>query len=314
MGIIPSLIFAFVFVITLFPANVLGDHHAAAPGPGPYCGPPEEDDRDLIQFAMNLEFFEAEYFLHGALGVGLDYFHPEYAMGGPPPYGAQKANLDPVTRKIIEEFGYQEIGHLRAIVQTVGGFPRPLYNLSREQFAQVFDQAVGHKLHPPFDPYANSVNYLLSCYVIPYMGLVGYEGMIPNLDYYHTKKLVGGLMGVEAGQDAVLRTMLYKIAFEKVEPYGITVADFTIGISKLRNELARCGIKDEGLFVPLELGAENRTESNILSADANSLTYGRLPSEIMRVVYGTGNESIPGGFLPEGGNGRIARSYLEKVY
>lgn len=302
---IVSLLFPLVFVgmLALAPTNVLG---------AAYCGPVKGSDQDMIQFALNLEFFEAEFFLNGALGHGLDAIAPEFAEGGPPPYGAQKANLDPVTRKIIEEFGYQEVGHLRAIITTVGGVPRPLYNLSKENFAQVFDQAVGYKLHPPFDPYANSVNYLLACYVIPYVGLVGYVGMNPYLANFTSRRLVASLLGVEAGQDAVLRSLLYKIAFVKVVPYDLTVADFTIAISKLRNELAQCGIRDEGLIVPLQLGAENRTESNILAADTNSLSYERSPPQILRILYGNGSEYRPGGFLPEGGRGKIAMSFLEK--
>ncbi|MBA0645246.1 hypothetical protein Goklo_013368, partial [Gossypium klotzschianum] len=55
-------------------------------------------------------------------------------------------------------------------------------------------------------------------------------------------------------------------------------------ISGLRNELGKCGIKDEGLIVPKELGAENRTTSNVLSADSNSLSYPRTPQEILRIV------------------------------
>lgn len=69
----------------------------------------------------------------------------------------------------------------RAIVTTVGGFARPQIDLSRQNFANIFDQAVGYKLTPPFDPYSNTLNYLLASYVIPYVGLVGYVGTIPNL-------------------------------------------------------------------------------------------------------------------------------------
>jgi hypothetical protein len=37
----------------------------------------------------------------------------------------------------------------------------------------------------------------------------------------------------------------------------------------------------------------------------------RTPEEIMRDVYGCGNESIPGGFYPKGADGRIAKSHLQ---
>ena len=125
-------------------------------------------------------------------------------------------------------------------------------------------------------------------------------------------QLVAKLLGVESGQDASIRTLLYERGQEEVYPYGITVEEFTIYISALRNELAMCGIKDEGLRVPLELGAENRTNSNVLSADAYSLSYERSPAEILREVYGTGDESRPGGFFPCGGNGYIARRLLKR--
>jgi Ferritin-like domain len=70
-------------------------------------------DIDQLQFALNLEHTEAAFFLYGALGYVADNIDPTLAMGGPPPLGAMKANLDDVTRQIIEEFGYQEVGHLR---------------------------------------------------------------------------------------------------------------------------------------------------------------------------------------------------------
>ena len=78
------------------------------------CKPIVANDVDLIQFALNLEFLEAEFFLRGALGVGLDSINSSLAQGGPPPIGARKANLEPLVNRIIEEFAFQEVGHLRS--------------------------------------------------------------------------------------------------------------------------------------------------------------------------------------------------------
>lgn len=121
---------------------------------------------------------------------------------------------------------------------------------------------------------------------------------------------MASLLGVEAGQDAVIRALLYNMAHWKVFPYTLTVADFTNLISGLRNKLGGCGIKDEGIIVPEKLGAENRTCSNVLSADPDSLSYARTQPEILRIVYATGDESVPGGFYPRGANGNIARHFL----
>lgn len=264
----------------------------------------------MMQFAENLEHLEADYFLFGALGYGLDRVAPELVWGGPPPIGAHKANLDSITTDIILQFGLQEVGHLRALKTTVGGIPRPLLDLSAKNFAKILNEAFGYKLEPPFDPYRDSLSFMIASYVVPYVGLTGYVGTNPNIIGYVTKRLLAGLLGVEAGQDAVIREYLYERAGEAVHPYNHTVAEFTVRISELRNRLGMCGVKDEGLVMPPSLGAENRTEGNVLSADYNSLSYGRTPQEILRIVYGTGDEHVPGGFFPEGGNGKIARHLI----
>ncbi|KAJ0961167.1 hypothetical protein J5N97_000851 [Dioscorea zingiberensis] len=191
------------------------------------------NEKDMVQFALNLEFLEAEFFLNSALGRGLDEVAPGLAMGGPPPVGAQRAALSDPIDDIIIQFAYQEVGHL-------------------------------------------------------------------------SMQLVAGLLAVEAGQDAVIRTLLYQRKDELVEPYNMTIAEFTNRISELRNRLASTGVKDEGLTVRENLGAENETTNNIISADVNSLGYARTQVETLRTLYGTGNEAIPGGFFPHGANGRIA--------
>lgn len=105
-------------------------------------------------------------------------------------------------------------------------------------------------------------------------------------DYIHTHidfldiylQLVAELLGVESGEDAVLPTLLYERTYENVLPYIITVVEFTIYVSDLRNQVAMFGIKDKGLIVPPQLGAENRTESNTLSADAKFLVVYANPA------------------------------------
>ena len=75
----------------------------------------DPSEKDLLEFPLNLEYLEAEFFLFGALGYGLDKVAPKLPAGGPSPKGARKANLDNVTNEIILEFAYQEVGHLRSV-------------------------------------------------------------------------------------------------------------------------------------------------------------------------------------------------------
>ncbi|TKY53816.1 Desiccation-related protein PCC13-62 [Spatholobus suberectus] len=270
----------------------------------------ELSDVDLLEFPLNLEYLEAEFFLFGSLGHGLDVFAPNLTEGGPPPIGAKLAKLDNFVRDVIFQFALQEVGHLRAIKSTVRGFPRPLLDLSAKCFAKVMDSAIGKPLLPPFDPYANEINFLLASYLIPYVGLTGYVGANPLLQNATSSKLVAGLLGVESGQDAVIRALLYKRGASLVKPYGVSVEEFTERISTLRNRLGKAGLKDEGLVVPRKEGAEGKVVGNILAGDKDSLAYPRTPQEILRIIYGGGDEHAPGGFYPKGASGRIARSYL----
>ncbi|XP_047257951.1 desiccation-related protein PCC13-62-like, partial [Capsicum annuum] len=145
-------------------------------------------DVDLVEFPLNLKYLKAKFFLWGYLGYGLDKFAPELADSGWPPIGAQIAKLSPLIIDVITQFEFQEVGHLRAIKDTVTGFPRLILNLSRESFATVMDDAFRHPLKPPFDAYANDINYLLSSYVIPYVGLTRYVGVNPKLQSSTAKR------------------------------------------------------------------------------------------------------------------------------
>jgi hypothetical protein len=64
-----------------------------------------------------------------------------------------------------------------------------LLNLSAESFAKVVDSAFEKQLVPSFDPYRSGVNFLLSSYLIPYVGLTGYVGASPKLQDPKSKRV-----------------------------------------------------------------------------------------------------------------------------
>lgn len=188
------------------------------------CQPRFAPDIEVLKFAMNFEHLEGEFFLYSSLGKGLDSINPALAFGGPPPIGAQRANLDSPVRRIIEEFGYQEVGQLRFnfcfyfskttrsipnkitlfcfcsfvwggdfryVIKAADerGIKRPLLNLSKDVFADLFDKVVGFRLDPRFDPYANTTNFLLAANIFPYTGLVGLVGAAPRLTFLQSRKV-----------------------------------------------------------------------------------------------------------------------------
>ncbi|RLN01052.1 desiccation-related protein PCC13-62-like [Panicum miliaceum] len=298
---------------TLLPAAGPEDPRCRATAPRRGALAVYPTDMEQLQFLLNAKFVEAEWFLHAALGRGVDFLDRDLSAGGPRPAGARRAALDFRTTEVAAELGYQEVGHIRAIRQAVGGFPRPAIDLGAARFAMVMDDAMGARLDPPFDPYNSTVNFLLASYVFPHITAAATMGISSSLMGFVSKRLQSSILAVEAGQDAVIRLLLYQRADEAVPPYqGHTVADFTRRISEWRNRMSGCGAKDEGVKVlDRQQGAERRTISNILGAGEDSLGFQRTPAEVLRILYGSRNEQIPGGFLPRGANGTIARGFFQ---
>lgn len=75
-----------------------------------------QSESDILEFALNLEFLEADFFSYGSFGYGLDKIAPSLVAGGPAPVGATMANLSSVVKDIIAQFAYQEVGHIRFLI------------------------------------------------------------------------------------------------------------------------------------------------------------------------------------------------------
>jgi hypothetical protein len=123
-------------------------------------------------------------------------------------------------------------------------------------------------------------------------------------------QLVAGLLGVEAGQDAVIRRTLWNFADKIVAPYNFTVTNFTDKVSDWRNSLSHAFV-DEGLVVPISEGANGQTTGNVLAGNNDSLAFARTAEQVFATVYGTGSASKPGGFFPKGADGVIAKHFLK---
>ena len=70
-------------------------------------------DVDLLEFPLNLEYLEAEFFLYGAYGYDLNKIAPNLTKGGPTPISAKRGKMDNFIRDVIKQFALQEVEHLR---------------------------------------------------------------------------------------------------------------------------------------------------------------------------------------------------------
>ncbi|OMO63795.1 hypothetical protein CCACVL1_22272 [Corchorus capsularis] len=264
---------------------------------------------ELIQFSLNLFYLETTLFLYASTGKGIDAVAPDLVQG-PLPIGVRIANLDNITRIIIEEFGLQGVGIIRAILNTklVDPIKMPLVNLSVEEMEHFVHLALNATvLTPPFNAYANKLNFLPTSASITSLIRQYYVGILPHLANNNDLQLATSILGTVSARFGVFRTLLYQIADVTMSPYPFNVATLVDGIAKLINRHGLCGVKRR-LIVALELGAEKRSSINLIPGDVNSLAFSRTEVEILRIVYGTGNATLPAGLFPRGVNGKIAEA------
>ncbi|EFJ26654.1 hypothetical protein SELMODRAFT_97092, partial [Selaginella moellendorffii] len=238
-----------------------------------------------INLALNVHYLQAEFFLHAVFGHGLDKVNAKLAKKGPPPIGGRKAQLSTRMEHVAKELRLQSTGHIRYVE-----FPH--------QHALIHNHAEVDGGSLQFDPYENDANFLIAAYVIPYIGLNTLVDSSNRVTGIQARKILCFLktvvMGVQAGQDAVIRALLFEIMENKLPPHNVTVA-----VSDLRRKLDHTRKADEGLSVHQNRGAEKQVNGNLISANATPWPSRDRPSKFSKFCTDTGDASVPGLFLAD---------------
>ena len=247
-------------------------------------------DLDILNFALNLEYLEAEFYLRGALGRGL----ADADTGGE---GVRGDVTAPARTEVpfenmqvmdyAEEIAIDEENHVKFLREALGdaAVARPAINL-RESFTAAAVAAGVIQQGQTFNPYENENNFLLAAFIFEDVGVTAYAGAAPFL---LDRDLIGAsarILAVEAYHAANIRTVLASKGL--FEPAG--------QISDARDTLDGEGDTDQGI------GDDEMT--NIVPADENGLVFVRTPSQVLNIVYLNPN-GRPGGFFPQGVNGQI---------
>jgi len=267
-------------------------------------------DADILNFALNLEYLEAEFYLHAATGSGLATAdigsNPGTVTGG-----AQVTGLTTAQQNILNEIAYDEQQHVRFLRSALGSaaVARPAIDLTNSFNALAAAAGIGSS----FNPFTNFNTFLVGAFIFEDVGVTAYSGAAPLISVagiaagYLTA--AAGILAVEAYHAAYVRTVLTAGAIAQgntAYPY-LTYAN---QVSTLRATLG--GANETALTVPAGTTSATSivTPSAIVAATtANAIAYARTTDQVLHIVYGTAGSGAgvkSGAFFPSGLNGNIS--------
>lgn len=246
-------------------------------------GDSRSTELDVLNFALNLEYLEAEYYLRAVNGTGIS--DADSGGTGTVTGGSQVNFSNPAIAAYAEEIAADELAHVRFLRSALGSAAVSRPNID---FTNAFNAAADAAgIGPSFDPFANETNFLIGAFVFEDVGVTAYSGGAPalrrNTGYLSA---AAGILAVEAYHAGLVRTLLYL--------QGGAAQDAAQQISDLRASVG--GGKDQGIIIG--------GDANIVPADENAIAFARSTEEVLNIVYLNGN-TTPGGFFPNGLNGTI---------
>lgn len=266
-------------------------------------------DADILNFALNLEYLEAEFYLYATTGSGL----PANMRTGAGTQGAVTPGklvnfTDPLVRAYAREIAADEMAHVAYLRRQLGAaaVAEPAIDVGfgvSSAFSTAARAAGLVTANQAFDPYASDEAFLLGAFIFEDVGVTAYKGAAPLLTSKAYLEAAAGILAAEAYHAGLVRTVLYRKGMATPAPAMDLIAA-TEAISNARDSLDNPGTdNDQGIR---GTGSGLTGISNIVPADANAIAYSRSVGDVLNIVYlnaGTGINS--GGFFPSGVNGTL---------
>jgi hypothetical protein len=249
-------------------------------------------DSAILNFALNLEYLEAEFYSYAVFGSGLpsNLTHGK-GRRGPVEGGRAVPFKSKGIKQFATEIAKDEYEHVRFLRGALGGaaVARPEINI-KSSFSAAATAAGLIKPGQHFDVFANEDNFLLGAFIFEDVGVTAYKGAAPLISNRTYLGAAAGILAVEAYHAANIRTVLYD--------RGLAAA--ANAISNARDSLDGPSDDDQGITL--------NGKANIVPTDSNGLAFGRSPGQVLNIVYLTPKVANSGGFYPHGVNGQLHTS------
>jgi hypothetical protein len=264
-------------------------------------------DTDYLNFALNLEYLEASFYLYAATGSGLPATSTGFAAGfvvG----GAQVVGASTLQQQVINEIAYDELAHVNFLRSALGNSAVSMPNLNiGSAFAAV---ATAAGISGTFSPYTSYNNFLIGAFIFEDVGVTAYSGAAPALTSPINLNYAAGIQAVEAYHAGYVRAAITRTASAVVSGAQPNASLLTTAnqVATLRGTL---GGGNETLLTlaPITIAANGNYPAStvVAAASSNAVGFARTPSQVLHIVYGTGGGAgvSSGAFFPNGLNGSI---------
>jgi len=292
-------------------------------------------DTDILNFALNLEYLEANFYYLAAFGTTIDVANAASTAAGAPLIsltgtvgtagtvsGGSKVPFSTITvGSYAVETAIEEGKHVQTLLSALGptiAAAQPAINLGTS-----FQTLATAALIPngaAFSPYVSDETFLVGAYVFEDVGVTAYHGAAPLLTSSTNLTTAAGILAVEAYHAGLIRTTI-----NYLDPTATGIASYTNLISTLRATLSQqglLGVTPQPIFDPtpddyglanfnVSIGASaNVTATRLTDANpTNVVAFSRNTTQVLNIVTGggavTGTTAVSpakGVFFPNGMN------------
>jgi hypothetical protein len=297
------------------------------PTPTPTPKPVVFTDTDVLNFALNLEYLEAQFYLYAATGAGLQASDltpgsaSAYQTVGTVTLGdaAAVSGLTPAQQDILNEIAHEEQQHVRFLRSALGSAAVPMPNIDLSFFgplavaAGITQNATGDGSFSPFDSFDD---FLVGGFIFEDVGVTAYSGAAGLISPagvaagYLTA--AAGILAVEAYHAGYIRTSLTGRAIAAGSASNYPQLGAANLVEDLRAMLtvgnsaapSTAGSVETLLVLPTSIS----TPSAIVAADpTNAVGFARTVNQVHHIVYGSPTVGVSkGGFFPNGTNSIFA--------
>lgn len=283
-----------------------GGSSSATPTPTPTPTPTVTStvavDSDYLNFALNFEYLEAQYYLRATTGSGIEAIPASTSVPGGGTAlltgvgtqgtvtgGSQVTFSSTLIGEYAREIASAELAHvayLRSMIGAAASSAQPAIDLSTGAGSGFAGLAARAGI-AGFNPYSSDQSFLLGAFLLEDVIVTAYRGLLPLLSNALYVNAVAGILATESYHAALIRSQLYAMGSGAQTAAG--------QFSDARDSLDGPSDDDQGI-------AGTATVANIVPADANGIVYARTTGQVLNIFYNNNAAVALGGFFPAGIN------------